>query len=40
MNSSVGMLQINLPHTWDTFEGVYKDCDIQSDGRVSKDESV
>jgi hypothetical protein len=35
MGSHVGMMQINLPHTWDIFEDVGRDYDSQFGSRVS-----
>jgi hypothetical protein len=37
MNSRVGIMQINLPHTWDCFDEIDKDNDNQFGNRVSKD---
>jgi hypothetical protein len=37
LNSRVGIMQINLPHTWDCLDEIDKDNDIQFGKRVSKD---
>jgi hypothetical protein len=37
MNSRVGIMQINLPHTWECFDEIDKDNDNQFGKRVSKD---
>jgi hypothetical protein len=36
-NSRVGIMQINLPHTWDCFDKIDKDNDNQFGKRGSKD---
>jgi hypothetical protein len=37
MNRHAGVMQVNLPHTWDIFEDVDKDYDNQSDRESSRD---